>query len=92
MGQTKKKKMKRSKWKGLFTAPKISKNKLPQTPKMPRNSAITPKLIEQTFQVHNGNAFKNVTVSNEMLGQKFGEFVKTRAIFEYKKKKKKKKA
>jgi small subunit ribosomal protein S19 len=83
--------MKRSKWKGLFTTPKTSKNETSQTTKMPRNNSITPKLIEQTFQVHSGNTFKSVTVSDKMLGQKFGEFVKTRAVFEYKKKKKKKK-
>jgi len=83
--------MKRSKWKGLFTSQKISEKKQHQVTKMPRNSSIAPKFMDQTFQVHRGNAFKNITVSSEMIGQKFGEFVKTRAIFEYKKKKKKKK-
>jgi small subunit ribosomal protein S19 len=91
MGKTKKQKMKRSKWKGLFTTPKTPKIKTLRTNMMPRNSTITPKLVDQTFQVHSGNKFKNVTISNEMLGHKFGEFVKTRAVFEYKKKKKKKK-
>lgn len=48
-----------------------------------------PKYVGRSFQIHNGNQFKNLTVLDEMLGHKFGEFAKTRAIFEYKKKKKK---
>ena len=84
--------MKRSKWKGLFIKPKKpKKNKITTQTKMCRNSYILPKLFEETFLVHNGRNFKNVTVSKEMLGHKFGEFVRTREIFEYKKKKKKKK-
>ena len=79
--------MKRSKWKGLFTKPKNPKNK--ET--IHRNNSIIPKFIENTFYVHNGKNFKTITVSKEMLKHKFGEFVKTRANFEYKKKKKKKK-
>jgi len=82
--------MKRSKWKGLFIKPKNSKKQTLKQTKMCRNSYILPKLVEQTFLVHNGKSFKNVTVSKEMLGYKFGEFTRTRAIFEYKKKKKKK--
>lgn len=80
--------MKRSKWKGLFTKPENFKNK---KARMSRNNSIIPGLIEKTFQVHTGNTFKNITVSKEMVGHKFGEFARTRATFEYKKKKKKKK-
>jgi len=83
--------MKRSKWKGLFIKPKNLENKALKQAKMCRNSTVLPKLLEQTFQIHNGTNFKNITVSKEMLGHKFGEFAKTRAVFEYKKKKKKKK-
>lgn len=85
--------MRRSKWKGLYTKPKNYTDLKSTIPiiKVSRNSSITPKLIEQTFRVHNGKYIKNVTVLKEMLGHKFGEFFKTRATFEYKKKKKKKK-
>ena len=84
--------MNRSKWKGLFVKPeKLKKNEAPTQVKMYRSSYILPSLLEQTFFVHNGKTYKSVTVSKEMLGHKFGEFVKTREIFEYKKKKKKKK-
>ena len=83
--------MKRSKWKGLFIKPKKLKDKTLKQTEMYRNSYILPKLLEQTFLIHNGKSFKSVTVSKEMFGHKFGEFVRTREIFEYKKKKKKKK-
>ena len=84
--------MKRSKWKGVFIkSEKLKKDKTSTQAKMCRNSYILPKLFEETFLVHNGRNFKNVTVSKEMLGHKFGEFARTREIFEYKKKKKKKK-
>lgn len=84
--------MKRSKWKGIFIKSKnLKKGKTTAQTKICRNSYILPKLLEQTFSVHNGRNFKNVTVSKEMLGHKFGEFARTREVFEYKKKKKKKK-
>lgn len=84
--------MKRSKWKGFYVKPEDYRtNKLPVIMKISRSSSIIPKFNEQIFKIHNGKIFKNVTVSKEMLGHKFGEFSKTRATFEYKKKKKKKK-
>lgn len=83
--------MKRSKWKGIYyIKPDNSKETSAQI-KMSRNSSIIPNFIGQTFKVHSGKNFKEITVVKEMLGHKFGEFSKTRANFEYKKKKKKKK-
>lgn len=84
--------MKRAKWKGFYVKPEDYKtNELPVIAKISRSSSIIPKFNEQVFKIHNGKTFKNITVSKEMLGHKFGEFSKTRATFEYKKKKKKKK-
>jgi ribosomal protein S19 len=84
--------MKRSKWKGVYYAkPNDYKETTASQPKISRNSSIIPRLIGQTFKVHTGKNFKEVTVTKEMLGHKFGEFSKTRANFEFKKKKKKKK-
>ncbi len=85
--------MKRSKWKGLFTKPEsyLDQTTSKDYKKISRNSSIVPKFIDQTFQVHNGKLFKDVTVTKEMLGHKFGEFCRTRIEFEFKKKKKKKK-
>jgi small subunit ribosomal protein S19 len=84
--------MKRPKWKGFYIKPEDYKNQtVPSSKKISRNSSIIPKFIEQTFKVHNGRNFKNVVITKEMLGHKFGEFSKTRVAFEFKKKKKKKK-
>jgi ribosomal protein S19 len=84
--------MKRSKWKGFFANPE---NYVDNTTKkaiiMSRNSSIIPKFVDKAFKVHNGKTFKDLTVTKEMLGHKFGEFCKTRVEFEFKKKKKKKK-
>ena len=84
--------MKRPKWKGLFNRPENFTNQINTgSKKISRNSSIIPKFVEQTFKIHNGKQFKEITVTKEMLGHKFGEFFKTRVEFEFKKKKKKKK-
>lgn len=81
--------MKRPKWKGFFTKPENYIEKEDNI--VSRSSSIIPKFVDQTFKVHNGKTFKEITVSKEMLGHKFGEFFRTRVEFEFKKKKKKKK-
>jgi small subunit ribosomal protein S19 len=43
-----------------------------------RRSTILPQFIGVTFQVHNGNKFVPVLVSEEMVGHKLGEFAPTR--------------
>ena len=84
--------MKRPKWKGLFNIPENYANQTEKGSKRAsRNSSIIPKFVEQTFKIHNGKSFKEITITKEMLGHKFGEFFKTRVEFEFKKKKKKKK-
>lgn len=85
--------MKRPKWKGFFAKPEnyhLDTNSK-ESKTMSRNSSIIPKFVDQTFKIHNGKVFRDLTVTKEMLGHKFGEFCKTRAEFEFKKKKKKKK-
>lgn len=87
--------MKRSKWKGIyfslhtkiFDDLKKTKHILP----VPRRLSIIPKFIGLTFKVYNGKNFKEIIIKEEMVGFKFGEFVKTRSDFVFKKKKKKKK-
>ena len=46
-----------------------------------RRSTILPNFVGLTFQVHNGNKFIPVTVSEEMVGHKFGEFAPTRTYY-----------
>ena len=84
--------MKRPKWKGFFTKPENYLDKTTkEAEKISRSSSIIPKFVDKTFKIHNGKTFKDLTVTKEMLGHKFGEFCKTRVDFEFKKKKTKKK-
>lgn len=45
-----------------------------------RRSTITPEFVGHTFLVHNGRAFLNVYVTEEMVGHKLGEFALTRTF------------
>ncbi len=45
-----------------------------------RRSTILPQFVGLTFQVHNGNKFIPVTVSEDMVGHKLGEFAPTRTF------------
>ncbi len=87
--------MRRSKWKGLY-ADIRSKNlknlkKTKDDLLISRNSSIIPKFIGLTFKIYTGKNFKKVSVTEEMVGCKFGEFSRTRSEFVFKKKRKKKK-
>ena len=55
-----------------------------------RRSVILPQFVGFTFQVHNGNRFIPVKVTQEMVGHKFGEFSPTRKPTIHKEAKKKK--
>ena len=46
-----------------------------------RRSTIMPQFVGLTFQVHNGNKFIPVLVSEEMVGHKLGEFAPTRTYY-----------
>ena len=43
-----------------------------------RRSVILPEFVGQTFAVHNGKAFINVFVTENMVGHRLGEFAATR--------------
>ncbi len=45
-----------------------------------RRSTIVPQFIGLTFDVYNGKKFIPVTVSDEMVGHKLGEFAPTRSF------------
>ena len=79
--------MKRSKWKGPFIQNKDINSKLPL---LPRNYEVTSQLVGLSCNVHSGKKFTKLTLTDEMIGHKLGEFVSTREKFEFKKKKKKK--
>lgn len=78
--------MKRSKWKGPFTKKIDVSTKLPL---LPRNYEVTSHVIGLICNVHTGKKFTVLTLTDEMIGHKVGEFIPTRAKFEFKKKKKK---
>lgn len=79
--------MKRSKWKGPFTKKIDITTKLPL---LPRNYDVTSHVIGLTCNVHTGKRFVTLTLTDEMIGHKIGEFIPTKVRFEFKKKKKKK--
>jgi small subunit ribosomal protein S19 len=43
-----------------------------------RACTIVPEFVGATFQVHNGRAFVDVFVTEDMVGHKLGEFAATR--------------
>ena len=81
--------MARSVWKGPFVHPSLLKkiDKLKNEPnKKPiktwsRHSTIIPDFIGHSFMIHNGKSFIPITVSEEMVGHKLGEFAPTRTFF-----------
>jgi small subunit ribosomal protein S19 len=81
--------MSRSVWKGPFvdghllkkvqSAIESSKKAIIKT--WSRRSTILPIFVGYTFSVYNGNKFIPVTVSEEMIGHKLGEFAPTRTYY-----------
>jgi small subunit ribosomal protein S19 len=45
-----------------------------------RACTVVPEFIGHTFQVHNGRAFIDVFVTEDMVGHKLGEFSNTRTF------------
>jgi ribosomal protein S19 len=52
-----------------------------------RSSTILPQFIGLTFQIHNGKTYNKISITEEMVGHKLGEFSPTRKKFSFKKKK-----
>tara|TARA_Y100001970_G_C14256735_1_gene876048 strand:+ start:2603 stop:2995 length:393 start_codon:yes stop_codon:yes gene_type:complete len=78
--------MSRGIWKGPFVHPSLLKkvDKLKSGDKKKpiktwsRNSTIIPEFVGHSFLIHNGKNFIPITVSEEMVGHKLGEFSPTR--------------
>ena len=76
--------MARSVWKGPFVELSLLK-KVEAGSKGPiktwsRRSTILPQFVGHTFNVYNGKKFVPVSVSEEMVGMKLGEFAPTRTF------------
>ncbi len=78
--------MSRSVWKGPFVDPSLLKKveKLKgQSNTTPiktwsRKSTIIPDFVGMGFLIHNGKKFISITISEDMVGHKLGEFCPTR--------------
>ena len=81
--------MARSVWKGPFVEESLIKKAEKQkndTNKRPiktwsRKSTIIPDFIGLSFLIYNGKKFIPLTISEDMVGHKFGEFAPTRQFF-----------
>ena len=81
--------MARSVWKGPFVEESlIKKVEKPQNAPttMPiktwsRKSTIIPEFVGVSFLIYNGKKFIPVTISEDMVGHKLGEFSPTRSFF-----------
>jgi ribosomal protein S19 len=51
-----------------------------------RSATILPNFVGLKFQVHNGKVYHDVTITEEMVGHKLGEFSPTRKTFIWNKK------
>jgi ribosomal protein S19 len=78
--------MKRSKWKGPFVQKINILNK--KVLELPRYFEVTLNLVGKTCNVYSGKEWLELTLVEEMVGHKLGEFVFTREKFVFKKKKK----
>ena len=81
--------MPRSNWKPVF---KIEIPKSETTFIAPRHAPILREYIGRTALVHTGKFYLRVSVSEKMIGRKFGEFALTRRLANHTKKAKKKKS
>lgn len=84
--------MSRSKWKGPFVIQTLEKKEknIYNVPVLPRNSEIIPVFVDKTFKIPNGRTHVELTITEDHIGHKLGEFVFTRSRFSFKKKKSKK--
>ena len=81
--------MARAVWKGPFVElsliKKVDKYKA-DSKKIPiktwsRKSTIIPDFVGVSFLIYNGKKFIPITISEDMVGHKFGEFAPTRQFF-----------
>ena len=81
--------MARAVWKGPFVEESLMKkvDKYKTDPKKipiktwSRKSTIIPDFVGLSFLIYNGKKFIPLTVSEDMVGHKFGEFAPTRQFF-----------
>jgi small subunit ribosomal protein S19 len=85
--------MSRAKWKGPYVEVLEEKDFQKHKQKafiLSRSSEIVPAFLGLTFNIYNGKIYVELTVTDEMIGHKFGEFSFTRSKFMFRKKNKQK--
>ena len=83
--------MNRSKWKGPYINITSNLKNVDRLPMLPRNYEITSNIVGHSYNVHTGKKNIKITITDDMVGHKAGEFSSTREVFSFKKKKKKNK-
>ena len=82
--------MARAVWKGPFVEEslikKVEKSQQNQSNRKPiktwsRKSTIIPEFVGLSFLIYNGRKFIPLTISEDMVGHKLGEFAPTRTFF-----------
>ncbi|CAI9633603.1 ribosomal protein s19 s15 [Alternaria burnsii] len=79
----------RSVWKGpnIVPLPIVQKKAGERTPPIKtqaRSATILPNFVGLKFQIHNGKSYLDLTITEDMVGRKLGEFAPTRKQFTYK--------
>jgi|TARA_B110000977_G_scaffold144867_1_gene183870 small subunit ribosomal protein S19 len=84
--------MSRSVWKGPFINVSFIK-KINSTKSIvetrARNCVLLPQFVGKSISVYNGKKYTRISVTEDMIGHKLGEFVVTRLRTKHKEKKKK---
>lgn len=78
--------MSRSLFKGPLIPSDLKLHKKKPIQLFNKNLMILPEYLNYTFHVYNGKTFSLLTIKEMMIGYKFGEFIPTRARYQYKKK------
>ncbi|KAJ3406799.1 mitochondrial ribosomal small subunit component [Chytridiales sp. JEL 0842] len=81
--------MPRAIWKGPFFVPLPAAAPGEAIKTMARASTILPSHVGRKFLVHNGKDYIPVTITEQMVNRKLGEFAPTRKPFTFKKSEKK---
>jgi small subunit ribosomal protein S19 len=72
--------MSRSLWKGPYNQCNIDDNVI-----WSRASIITPEWVGRRVSIHNGKNFIGLSITQEMVGHRFGEFASTRRRAQHRK-------
>ncbi|CCE33895.1 mitochondrial ribosomal small subunit component [Claviceps purpurea] len=76
--------LKRSVWKGPHIVPlpivfpKKAGDRVPPVRTQARSATILPNFVGLVFEVHNGKDYHQITITEDMVGHKLGEFSPTR--------------